>query len=83
MKCKDIPDQALLDAVDETDPMHGDPDDPSAWRNTSAVISTLSRKMGVEVPERLFLAKARKLIDRKVLFGCACGCRGDFHTSEG
>jgi hypothetical protein len=31
------------------------------------------------VPPGLFFAKARWLIARRVLGGCACGCQGDFH----
>lgn len=30
------------------------------------------------IPEKIVLAKARKLIRRGVIDGCACGCRGDF-----
>lgn len=30
------------------------------------------------VPPKVVLAKARKLIERKVIEGCGCGCRGDF-----
>ena len=33
------------------------------------------------LPENLVLAKARKLIKRGLLDGCACGCRGDFELS--
>lgn len=30
------------------------------------------------VPPKVVLAKAKKLIERKVIEGCGCGCRGDF-----
>lgn len=37
-----------------------------------------------ELPDRLFRAKARKLIDRGLLDGCPCGCRGDYElTAKG
>jgi hypothetical protein len=29
-------------------------------------------------PDKLVLAKARKLVRRGVIDGCVCGCRGDF-----
>lgn len=29
-------------------------------------------------PDRLILAKMRRLIERGLVSGCACGCRGDF-----
>lgn len=31
-----------------------------------------------EVPERVLLAKLRRLVRAEKLDGCACGCRGDF-----
>ena len=40
-------------------------------------------------PDKVVLAKARKLIKQGVIGGCACGCRGDWHelivtpTTEG
>lgn len=30
------------------------------------------------VPSKIVLAKARSLIKRGLMRGCACGCRGDF-----
>ncbi|HEY5986879.1 MAG TPA: hypothetical protein VIV12_10955 [Streptosporangiaceae bacterium] len=32
------------------------------------------------MPEKVVLAKARQLIRRGALAGCACGCRGDFEV---
>lgn len=32
------------------------------------------------VPAKVVLAKAKRLIDRKVIRGCPCGCRGDFEV---
>jgi hypothetical protein len=32
----------------------------------------------LDVPLKVALAKARKLIRRRLLAGCACGCRGDW-----
>ena len=82
MQCKDIPDRVFLDAVDETSPMKGQRADLRGWRSRQDVQAVLSGKMGIEIPENLFLAKASRLIDRKLLHGCACGCRGDFHTED-
>ena len=33
------------------------------------------------LPEKVVLAKARKLIRRKLIDGCDCGCRGDFEVT--
>lgn len=32
----------------------------------------------VSIPEKVVLAKAKRLIERGLINGCACGCRGDF-----
>lgn len=42
------------------------------WVNRFALAEALG------FPEKVVLAKARKLIRRGVLTGCVCGCRGDF-----
>ena len=34
------------------------------------------------VPEKLILAKMKKLINRGVVDGCCCGCRGDFTITD-
>lgn len=33
------------------------------------------------VPWKVLRAKARKLINRRLLDGCCCGCRGDFELT--
>lgn len=33
------------------------------------------------VPEKVLLAKAKRLIKRGLIDGCACGCRGDFEIA--
>ena len=75
MKCADIADDVFLAAVDATDSMHPG----MSWRSRWAVRETLEARLGIEVPENLFMAKARKLVAKKKLHGCPCGCRGDFH----
>jgi hypothetical protein len=75
VKCADIPDDVFLAAVTATPPMHPG----MTWRSRWAVHDTLQQQLAAEVPEKLALAKARKLIARKKLAGCACGCRGDYH----
>lgn len=34
------------------------------------------------MPWKVVLAKARKLIRRKLIDGCDCGCRGDFEVTR-
>jgi hypothetical protein len=32
----------------------------------------------VSIPEKVVLAKAKRLVQRGLIGGCPCGCRGDF-----
>jgi hypothetical protein len=76
MQCKDVPDDAFLDAVRRTPgtaAMH--------WRMRWDVRNTLEAALG-PIPINLFLAKARRLIARGLLGGCDCGCRGDYHLPD-
>lgn len=34
------------------------------------------------VPEKIVRAKASRLIDRQLMEGCPCGCRGDFKLTD-
>lgn len=43
-----------------------------AWANRFDVADLLG------APEKVVLAKARRLIRRGLMDGCVCGCRGDF-----
>ncbi|MGW0562881.1 hypothetical protein ACWDZ4_20235 [Streptomyces sp. NPDC003016] len=80
MQCKDIPDDALCEAVRSTPARHPSPD-TVPWRMSWDVQAALEATMG-PVPERLFLAKVRKLFAKGLLGGCDCGCRGDYHLIE-
>lgn len=71
MQCKDIPDEAVLNAVR----IQGD---PGRWRMSWEVQAALEVAVG-PVPDNLFRAKIRSLFRRRILGGCDCGCRGDFH----
>jgi hypothetical protein len=76
MQCKDIPDEAFIDAVRRT------PGTASGnWRMRWNVQDALEFIVG-PVPENLFLAKARRLFAKGLLGGCDCGCRGDYHFPE-
>lgn len=77
VKCKDIPDDLFMAAVVATAPMT-----PGGfWRHRRDVQAELERMLGTPIPERLFLAKARKLGAKGRLEGCTrCTCRGDYHT---
>ena len=42
----------------------------------------MARLVSDDVPEKMVLLKLKKLVNRKLLGGCACGCRGDFEITD-
>ncbi len=78
MQCKDIPEEPILLFLAALGPR------PATWfwsedyRPDNSVL----RAMPEGTPAKLGLAKMRKLIKRKLVAGCACGCRGDFRIPE-
>lgn len=80
MQCKDLPDGVFLDAVRRT-PGYDGSTAGEVWRLRWKVQETLEAELG-PLPEKLFLAKARRLGQRGLLGGCtACLCRGDYHIA--
>ena len=66
VKTSDISDEAFLAAVQAVHDTKG------MWACFWELAEALN------VPDKLVLSKARRLINRGVLDGCTCGCRGDF-----
>lgn len=82
MQAKDISDTQFLELVDK---ISGTP-----WKHIIPEVPLLRPRwvMRWELeelgPEKVVLAKAKKLIKKGLLDGCPCGCRGDFElTSAG
>lgn len=72
MQCKDIPDQPIIEFV-------WDVNNRDRWANwISGDDVDVHAVFPPGVPDKLVLAKMRKLIGKGLLDGCACGCRGDF-----
>jgi len=69
VKTSDITDEAFLAVV------HQVREREQRWTHVGDVMEALG------APRRVVLSKARKLIDRGLLDGCACGCRGDFEVT--
>lgn len=44
-------------------------------------MTSVGGSMPKETPAKLQLSKMRKLIERGLVSGCACGCRGDFEIT--
>nr|WSW58474.1 hypothetical protein OG513_07700 [Streptomyces sp. NBC_00998] len=75
-QCKDIPDEEFYAAIRRA------PGSPYAgWRMAWDVHTELESALG-PIPYNLFMAKARRLVARGKITGCACGCRGDFTVAE-
>lgn len=73
MKAADLPDASVLRAVDESCRDRG------MWSSTSAIAEVFP-----QAPFKVVAAKLSKLLKRKLLTGCDCGCRGDWElTSKG
>lgn len=69
MQAKDIPENGILTLVASTHTNIG----TSLW-DVQAAMS--------DFPAKVVQAKLRSLVKRGILQGCACGCRGDFRTTE-
>ena len=68
MKTSDLPDEIFLAAVKQAGLGNS-----ARWAMRSDVEALLP-----DYPEKIIRAKARRLILRKVIDGCWCGCRGDW-----
>lgn len=78
MKCKDIKDSDFLWAVMMA-PFSGINGSAAPWRARWHVQKELEAIYG-PLPEKLFLAKARKMGRKRLVSGCTnCTCRGDYH----
>lgn len=71
MQAKDIDDNEFLSLVASIQRRKG------MWANTWDIEAERP-----DWPRKVYLAKARKLIRRRQLSGCTCGCRGDFEAIE-
>jgi hypothetical protein len=83
MQAKDIPDDVFIAAVAVCCSRRANEWGlPRVCCTRWEVTEELSQVMGVQVPEKVSLAKARTLIKQGRMDGCPCGCRGDFETID-
>lgn len=71
MKAADIPDEEFLFAVAWVQ-----------WGGGMWALFTEVEEVLVGYPWKVMRAKARRLLDRGLMTGCACGCRGDFEITD-
>ena len=77
MQCKDIPDMPILEFLKHHK------DRWCTWGDGYSM-PTIQDAMPEGTPHKLQLAKMKKLMERDLVDGCGCGCRGDFEiTSKG
>lgn len=70
MKASDISDVAMCEAIDKV----------IATKNQYVAFIWDLQEAFPEFPQKVILAKLRRLEHRKLIEGCTCGCRGDFRT---
>ncbi len=83
-QCKHIPDDLMICAVLLAEGVTGD-SSPSVWRMRWHVETELRQLLGEHAPTglaKVMMAKFAKLERRKILGGCSCGCRGDYHIED-
>lgn len=74
LQCKHISDTAILLFLAKN---------PTQWHNWCADNEfNISMAMPDNAPGRLILAKMKRLIQRQLVEGCYCGCRGDFVITQ-
>lgn len=74
MKCSDIPDRPILTFLAAQ----------KGWATwgTGYSMPTVQDAMLVGTPEKLQRAKMKQLIERGLVDGCDCGCRGDYEITR-
>lgn len=78
MQAKDITDETMLEALAAVRGRNGVP----RW---SSLFDLLTVESLLTVPRKVVLAKLSSMIQRGLIDGCDCGCRGDFEvpTADG
>lgn len=71
MKAADIPDKTIYALVRQAQY-------PRIGQNRWAIRDALP-----QFPDKVILAKLRQMVTSGRLYGCACGCRGDFTIPSG
>jgi len=67
MKASDISDSEVLEAMKET----------LLYENLGSSLWNIQAKLA-QFPGKVVTAKLRSMLNRGLIRGCCCGCRGDF-----
>jgi len=77
VKCSDIPDKPILRFLAKNIGKWS-----NHWRLSDNAMPSVADVMPKEANEKLILAKMRQLLKRGLVWGCGCGCRGDWEISD-
>lgn len=77
MQAKDVDDRAILAVVHELAAKEGARHGPQSATATSWDVCE-----AIDAPKAVVRAKLAAMARRKLIDGCACGCRGDFALTE-
>ena len=79
IQCKDVPDIPILEFLLQRQ-VEG-----KTWCCWfDGFENSIGQAMPIATPEEIIITKMSRLIDRGLVSGCSCGCRGDYEiTTEG
>lgn len=81
MQAKDVPDEPVLAFLGAVPPHDdGTPRTGATW--FPGFPNSVQNAMPEGTPEKVALAKMASMVRRGLVFGCACGCRGDFRLQQ-
>jgi hypothetical protein len=88
VKAAELPDETFLAAIDEANRRRGFAS-ASRW-DVACVLAGHPEAVGTadaargwpSMPAKLVVAKARRLVHKRLINGCCCGCRGGFEITE-
>jgi hypothetical protein len=81
-QCKEIPDKPILEFLSKHKGQWCTWFDECERDVIGSVISIRTAMPINLASEKLVLAKMKRLINRGLVKGCACGCRGDFEITQ-
>lgn len=74
MQCKDIPERPILEFLHKLAPRW------ACW--FSGFDNSVLNAMPKDTDPKLGLAKMRSMMNKGLVDGCSCGCRGDFVITD-
>lgn len=76
MQTSQIPEQPIIELLKKNPVWH------TRFRTSPQIMPCILDAFPDGTPEKVVMAKLKIMIKRKLINGCTCGCRGDFHISN-